>query len=439
MLSFIFEYGASLCDAVLVVWFVTRFTGKSFDFRKNPFWFPAIWIIFAYTVISDMFLSGFNTLSTFIFLALYIAYALISAWDEKPRAFFGAISFEVMLVLLSSLLYFVSSFAFAGFDTLMQGSETYFRYIYLLLHKVLLFTFCKVLIIAFGRDKRLSMGNSVLTASFSVLTIAGLAAAMTVSTRTSDRATQIAAFVITAIFVVSNIFLYFLVSKIIKLQESKFRLELIQSKLDFEKETYENAKVVWDEARELRHDIKQHLTVIDGYLREGSYGECRGYVSGLLSDSARPENAVIRSDNKAIDYIINSKFGKRKDIDLRVTGVIGDISDIEEQDLVSLLGNLIDNAVEAVDRCDRKTIELIFFMQNSDRCIICKNSVSAPVLATNRELKTTKQDGKRHGLGTTIIRKIVEKYNGMIDYYEEEPPAGRLFCAQILLPSNAED
>ena len=41
MLSFIFEYGASLFDAVLVVWFVTRFTGKSFKVKSNPYWIPA--------------------------------------------------------------------------------------------------------------------------------------------------------------------------------------------------------------------------------------------------------------------------------------------------------------------------------------------------------------------------------------------------------------
>ena len=68
--------------------------------------------------------------------------------------------------------------------------------------------------------------------------------------------------------------------------------------------------------------------------------------------------------------------------------------------------------------------------QNSNRIIICKNTVAKSVLAENSSLKSTKQTGDAHGYGTKIVAEIVAKYHGMIDYYEEFD----LFGVQIILP-----
>ena len=62
--------------------------------------------------------------------------------------------------------------------------------------------------------------------------------------------------------------------------------------------------------------------------------------------------------------------------------------------------------------------------------ICVENTVAAPVLAENPGLETTKEDRSLHGLGTKNIRKIVEKYGGMMEYREE----GKLFICDILIP-----
>ena len=95
-----------------------------------------------------------------------------------------------------------------------------------------------------------------------------------------------------------------------------------------------------------------------------------------------------------------------------------------------MMGNILDNAVEAIENVTDKRIELYFAMQNSNRVIICKNTVASPVLETNKELRSTKNSGSAHGYGHLIIEKIVSDYHGMIDYFEES----NMFGVQIVLP-----
>lgn len=113
-----------------------------------------------------------------------------------------------------------------------------------------------------------------------------------------------------------------------------------------------------------------------------------------------------------------------------MSGSIGDISDIEELDLACLFGNILDNAIEATEKNKEKRIELLFLRQNSNRVIICKNTVSESVLKNNKQLKTTKKQQETHGLGTSIVARIVQKYHGVVEYYEESD----MFGVQIILP-----
>ena len=139
---------------------------------------------------------------------------------------------------------------------------------------------------------------------------------------------------------------------------------------------------------------------------------------------------LIRSDNTILDYLINSKLCALKNTRVVISGSIGDLSDIRDADLACLMGNILDNAIEAVAQVEEKRIELLFSKQNANRIIICKNTIKESVLENNRELRTTKRSGGSHGWGHQIVEKIVSDYHGMIDYFEEFG----MFGVQIILP-----
>ena len=100
----------------------------------------------------------------------------------------------------------------------------------------------------------------------------------------------------------------------------------------------------------------------------------------------------------------------------------------KRQDLCTVIGNLIDNAIEAELRENEyREIEISSFW-NGEECVFrIGNFVSKSVLDNNEELQTVKADKVSHGLGTQIIRNLMKKNKGICDYYEE----GEMFYCTI--------
>jgi sensor histidine kinase regulating citrate/malate metabolism len=154
-------------------------------------------------------------------------------------------------------------------------------------------------------------------------------------------------FTIAISFITLNILLYVLIRQISRLQKSKYELKLLEEKMELEKARYNEAGEIWENVRKVRHDMKQHLTVIRGQIEGGDMQGCKSYLENLLPTVERI-GKIVRSDNKILDYIINTKLGSLHDTEIVVSGTIGDLSDINELDLACLFGNILDNAVEAI-------------------------------------------------------------------------------------------
>ena len=427
----IIELGASLFDSILLVYFINKF--NRFPLKKYSITIPAILIIFGVTIINDKFFAGFNILTTIIFLLLYIGYSLIVSNKNYVRAIVSACIFEIVLMILSSVLYIIISILVDEFDTLMYGSDATIRYIYLLAHKIALFAVLQALLYIFQVDNSLDIKNGLLTFVFSCITIFGLGTAIYIYATISDPTIQWQIFTISLAFIGLNILLYILISQISKLQRSKYELKLLEEKLEFEKARHNDAHAIWSNIRKIQHDIKQHLTVINSQLENNEIDDCKKYIGNLLPN-VEQIGKLIKSDNKILDYLINSKLSNLPNTEIIISGSIGSLADIREFDLACLFGNILDNAIEAIQNVEEKRIELLFLRQNSNRIIICKNTINGSVLKTNRELKTTKKSKDSHGYGTKITEKIVSDYHGMIDYFEEF----NMFGVQIVLPEQTK-
>ncbi len=90
-------------------------------------------------------------------------------------------------------------------------------------------------------------------------------------------------------------------------------------------------------------------------------------------------------------------------------------------DLCSLLGNVLDNAISASEKCDlnSRLVEVKITAIGSRVIILVKNSIPCSVLKCNPKLSSTKSTPEEHGFGVKTIKSIVEKYNGKVDFYEE--------------------
>ena len=429
--DFLFELCTSLFDSVLYIYFILRYNGVSF--RTSKLTIPAILLLFGVTVLGDHLLPGFSTLISITLFLIATSFSLWVSKKNKLRAIIASCIYEISFILLSSLLYMAMSMFLNDFDQLMQGSSGLGRYIYVLLHKIALFTTLHLVLRIFRAENLKNIWNGVLAFVFSLTTMLGLWATMYMVATPDGDVFKTQILIIVLSFILVNVLLYILLHQIQRLEKTKYELKLLEEKMSFEETRYNDASAIWNNVRKVQHDMKQHLIVMAGFLEQEEPKKCQEYIDSLLPEVDQI-GKLVRSNNAVLDYLINSKLCALKDTRIVISGSIGDLSDIRDIDLACLIGNILDNAIEALSNVSEKRIELLFSVQNDNRVIICKNTINESVLKNNRELKSTKASGHSHGWGHQIVAKIVSDYHGMVDYFEEFG----MFGVQIILPNNKQ-
>ena len=104
---------------------------------------------------------------------------------------------------------------------------------------------------------------------------------------------------------------------------------------------------------------------------------------------------------------------------------------IDSVDFSSLLTNLLDNAIHAAANSDKRQISVSISKKRGYEAISVRNSINSSVLAVNPDLHSTHAEPEKHGMGIKQIRAIIEKYNGLLDIYEED----LVFCVNVMLPA----
>lgn len=205
----------------------------------------------------------------------------------------------------------------------------------------------------------------------------------------------------------------------------------MEKKYSEQQDMSEEIKKIQVQSRLLKHDMKNHSLVILSYLEEGKVEEAKEYTSGIL-DNLNKMYTYINVGNSLMNYILNNKLSKAKEMGIKVKAEIENLAFeyMDSVDFSSLLNNLLDNAIEAAVQSEGKKMEVIISNQKGFDSIVVKNSIDHSVLTDNPGLKSTK-DGEGHGFGVIQIKKITEKYNGMTDIYEES----KCFVINVVYPA----
>lgn len=117
----------------------------------------------------------------------------------------------------------------------------------------------------------------------------------------------------------------------------------------------------------------------------------------------------------SIDSIVNYKFTRAEEIGISVDSeiTIPNNLNLNSNDLVAILGNLLDNAIEASSKAENKYIKFRTSYDRGTVLIVLTNSYNGELNFEGKSYKTTKEDNKAiHGIGLKSIKSAVEKYNG---------------------------
>lgn len=428
MFNSLIEIFATILDIVYMVWFITKLNHITINDKKWTLIFPFGALIFQ--LIGDRFLPTFDIFYSGVVWVLTFVYSMILCHGKIARAVLSVCLYYAGLMIVASVYASVFPLFIENVDLIIMGSVSIIRVIYLIIGKILQFAVLKLLLHIFRTDDTLDLKNGLLCFSFNLISMVGLGALLNVIITTDNKAVYIPVFVAISVIALSNVAFYVVIYQIQKLLKHKYELKLMRERMEFEASKIEEANIVWENIRKVRHDIKNHLTIVSAQLNGGMIEECKEYVKKIVPSVDNMGN-LICSNNSVMDYLINSKLSGLKDINVKITGCIGKMDDIEDTDIACIMGNILDNAIEAQGYVNgEKRIEIVFMLKNNSRIIICKNTVSAPILKNNKHLKSTKKNPEDHGIGHKIVKSVVNKYNGIVDYFEED----EMFGVQIILP-----
>lgn len=166
------------------------------------------------------------------------------------------------------------------------------------------------------------------------------------------------------------------------------------------------------------HEYSHNLEYLYYCIKEKKYIEAENYLHKYL-DGLKEEKRVVWTGLPFLDFVINYK---KQAIDKR--GIVFHLNlDIyeypfEEEELGILLGNLLDNAIEACEKCEPEKREINLGIWNV-KCMFMLNLVNSSSKCPEmkeRQFITDKKDKNAHGMGVEQVRRIVDKYGGDIDF-----------------------
>ncbi|NCE66145.1 ATP-binding protein [Pseudoflavonifractor sp. 524-17] len=168
----------------------------------------------------------------------------------------------------------------------------------------------------------------------------------------------------------------------------------------------------------LFHDFHNHIGVLRQLLSHEKYGETVRYLDELQAPVQNLAATVWTGDETA-DYLINSKAAAAEagGIQFQRHVEFPQHTNIRSADLCAILGNLLDNAVEAARQVPdphRRTVSLTIRRIHQMLVIKVENSFSTAPIQENGALKTTKTEGGLHGWGLKSAQTAAEKYDGMV-------------------------
>ena len=170
----------------------------------------------------------------------------------------------------------------------------------------------------------------------------------------------------------------------------------------------------------MRHDIKFHLATAMDIAAKGKAEAATEYLHNLLGNIAQTE-VYSNTGNIAFDSIINYKLNDtpQENIQVDIRLLIPPVLNIEIPHIVTILGNLLENAMDAMAEVTHKEIKLDIEYSKGTLFIQIENSFNGMVNYTKGNITTTK-NGHSHGYGLKNVYKAVENYNGYVEINHEK-------------------
>ncbi len=231
-----------------------------------------------------------------------------------------------------------------------------------------------------------------------------------------------------------NVLIFYIYMKLADDLQLRRMTSVYEQQLDLYERHQQEQEISTMKLRDVRHNMKNNLISILAYAENGDYDKMTEFIREILGEGRIAIESISNSGNMVIDSLIGYWYvtAKEKGIRFSVDICVPMTMPFKGADISLILGNLLENAVEAAQKAnDLRYIKIRIKYDKNNLLLFMMNSYKGPLLKSkNGKLKSTKLDHRNHGIGLASVYRTVAKYHGTVVIEDSIPEQ---FKIQVLL------
>lgn len=426
----ILEIMINYYQGFIMTWFVYKFL-KPRSVKQAKILLPIFSILFGTTITLLNRLMMYEGLTSALYLVILLLYSVIAFDDSFIKKLLSAIIPNIIALLITSVeLNLISSLNRISVSDLIT-SNSHIRFLALVVIQISLWLSLRIIIklFNFSDSYTISDWSPIITVLISSFVLVSLLHVLSLNTDDNMRLYINLSYLV---IIILNLLMFTVIYSLYHKNNQIKNMKILSVKEQYTEQYINNAKTQYDLIRKIRHDIKDQLTAVYDLIANGKTEEAMKLIE-QSSGIVKATMTFVHTHNEVANAIINSKLTLASTLGITVSCItVNDFTGISELDLCDLLSNALDNSIAACKTMPLESNKFIYLEINKENNIysfMIKNSLDKSVISHNPELKTTKKDKLNHGLGTSIIKDIANKYDGRYDYYEID----NTFCCSVIL------
>lgn len=419
------ELSANIVQSFLEVWFISQFCGYKYQGAKRIAAFAAVWALSVAVISLLNYIVPYDGILSLISVMIWVVYANMFLKKDKYTHIFVPV-FALLTIFTANgiLMFAVSYITNMSFLTMIQN-ESDIRMFTLTMGRAAEFLVYSGILCISG-EYRLKVADWIMVTAVSFLTWA----AITIFTNAALIHSDINGYMLGASIIsgVVNVLIYYFIIKIHSDTELESENALLKMQNENMKNRENSLKIIYDAQRALKHDLEKHFLVLRIMAANEENNDIVKYIDNTALSKLSLSYTPLFTGNEIFNAVMNARMDicTGKGIYVNCSADDEAVSAIAPEDTAVLFGNIMDNAIEAAEKTEKKYIRLDIRNRGLYVVISLRNSFDGEF---SGDLGTTKKDKSSHGYGMKNVRRAAENYDGMVECYCDND----IFCCDILL------
>lgn len=199
-------------------------------------------------------------------------------------------------------------------------------------------------------------------------------------------------------------------------KQQKKRSEYLRKQMNVQQQTYKHQYENIRKVRKTQHDMKHRLVVIEQLLIEKDYERAQSYTKEFLAELDAVKEFKYGDNTLSTLLLIKEETARERGVRMEINAEAINTTRVSEMDLTMIVGNLLDNAIEAAEKVEDHPEVYVIIKTKSVLYISVKNRVKdTDIIKTGKPDYTTKENTLLHGFGIACIRELVDRNGGRLD------------------------